>query len=324
MIKYIETQEAQIASPEDVLNFLQADECRLVFRRLKCASMNSWQEREKLRHSGSGLYFLEYRRGADQPVWNCLPEIKAFAPLFSPDGSRVVFSATFLPSEMFVLPLESCQPVSVGFGAHPHWWVDPKSGQTWVIFRTENGLYTGFPRGKTLRQQIGPDHQPLGEPEEICAYGFGGGITPDGRFLATGYTHLIVADLETGEFFQPLGDRQLPDGENQVCDVSVSPDDSRRVMHLRLTEFGEGRHDFFGFCGFDGSHYVKVMKPLGTLEWQTPEWSTHPDFAAAVATRSDQTYDIYLIRLSTQDIFRLTCDGGYGHVHLWMPSQPAV
>jgi Tol biopolymer transport system component len=304
-----------------VLDFLSARSCRFVFRRLKDASTVTWQEREKLRNSGSMLYLVNYHEDRPEPEWIQIPDVKAFAPLFHPDGKRVVFNSTFAPSEIFILSLDTLQPKQVGFGAHPHWWVDPASGESWIVYRTHNQLFTGFPLGKTMRQHIDASNSPLGEPEMICPYGFGGGITPDGRFLATGYAHLIVADRQTGEYYQGLGDRQLPDGENQVCDVSVSPDGSKRVMHLRLTERGEGRHDFFGVCNFDGSNYISFTKPEGTQEWQTPEWSSHPDFATAVATRYDNTYDIYVIRISDQQYLRLTWDGGYGHVHLWLPRQ---
>lgn len=317
-VEYIATSEAQVAAAQDVLDFLGADTCKFVFRRLKNASMKTWKERETLRKAGSMLYVLEYSRALHEPRWQQIPGIKAFAPLFSPQGDAVVFSATFAPSEISVLALDALRATVLGVGAHPHWWIDPASGQRSIVYRSENGLYTGFPRGRTLRQWLDRENNPVDDAEEICPYGFGGGISPDGRFLATGYTQLIVADLVTGEFLQGLGERQLPDGENQVCDVSVSPDDSQRVMHLRLTEHGEGRHDFFGFCRFDGENYVKVMMPPGTQEWQTPEWSTHPDFATAVATREDNTYDIYVVRLSDLAQLRLTRDGGYGHVHLWV------
>jgi hypothetical protein len=169
-----------------------------------------------------------------------------------------------------------------------------------------------------MRQRLGAGSVPVGEPATICPYGFGGGISRNGRYLATGYAHLIVADLATGEYFQPLGDRQLPDGENQVCDVSMPPDDSPRVMHLRLTLSGSGRHDFFGIARFDGGGYVKIWKPDEVLEWQTPEWSTHPDFATVSGTNPDGVYDLFLVRLSDLAIRRLTWRSGFGHTHMWV------
>jgi len=233
----------------------------------------------------------------------------------------VVYNATFHASEIYVMPLDTFKPVQVGFGAHPHWWTNPKTGETYIIYRTENGMFTGFPPGKTMRQKLGANNEPLGEPEEICPYGFGGGISRNGRYLATGYTHLIVADLEMGEYYQPLGDRQLPDGENQTCDISLPPDDSERLMHLRLTFIGRGRHDYFGIVNFNGSGYVKFPMPEGTLEWQTPEWSTHPDFATASGTNPDGTYHVYLVRLSDLATLRLTRDGGYIHAHMWVGTE---
>lgn len=310
--------EIGLAPIEDLLGFLGVDHCKFVFRRLKGARMNTWQDRKALRDSGSMLYILEYEKGEGSPRWVEIPGVKAFAPLWDPAGTRILYNTTFSESDIYVLPVDTREPVKVGFGAHPHWWIDPETGFSFIVYRTMNGMFTGFPPGKTMRLQLDDDNQPVGEPVEICEYGFGGGITPDGRYLATGYTHLIVADLETGEYFQPLGDRQLPDGKNQVCDVSVSPDDSMRTMHLRITLDGKGRHDFFGVASFDGLEYIKIWIPEGVEEWQTPEWSTHPDFGVAAATRADKTYDIYIARVSDQELFRMTRDGGYGHVHMWV------
>ncbi len=309
--------ETPVAPVDEVLSFLGASSCRFVYRRLKTAGTD-WQQRRDMRRAGSMLYILEYQAGVDQPRYREIPNVQAFAPLFSPDGRHVVYNTTFHASDMFVMPLDTAEPVPVGTGAHPHWWDDPESGESFVVYRTENGVYTGFPPGRTMRRKLGPDNLPVGEPEVICPYGFGGGISPDGRYLATGYTHPIVADLKTGEYFHPLGERQLPDQENQTCDISVAPDGSRRTMHLRITLTGAGRHDFIGVTDFEGSDYVKIRKPDWTEEWQTPEWSTHGDFCTASGTNPDQTYDLYVVRLSDRAILRLTWDGGYGHAHLWV------
>ncbi len=307
-----------LAERDTVLDFLKTKKCKFVFRRLRGATTTTWQDREKLRNSGSMLYVVEYNVEEDQPKILEIENAKAFAPLFNPQGNRILFSSTFAPSEISILSLDNLQMTSIGMGAHPHWWIDPQSGENWIVYRTTNMLYTGFPLGRTMKQRVDHNNLPIGEPAELFPYGFGGGISRDGRFLATGYAHLIIADLQLGTFQQPLGNRQLPDGENQACDISVAPDDSQCVMHLRLSECGEGRHDFFGVCNFDGSNYVSFQKPENTEEWQTPEWSTHPDFGTAVATRKDGTYDIYIVRLSDQKYLRLTKDGGYGHVHLWV------
>lgn len=322
MVKEIITNpETKLAPTEDLLEFLGTNHCKFVFRRLKGAKMDTWQDRKALRDSGSMLYIVEFMADQDEPTWMEIPNVKAFAPLWDPAGKRILFNTTFMQSDIFVLSTETFEVKKVGLGAHPHWWIDPETGVSYIVYRTQNGMFTGFPPGKTMRLELDDQNRPIGGPEVICPYGFGGGITPDGRYLATGYTHLIVADLETGEYLQPLGVRQLPDGENQVCDVSVSPDDSIRTMHLRITEKGKGRHDFFGVASFDGSEYTKIWIPEGVEEWQTPEWSTHPDYGVVVATRKDKTYDIYIARVSDQELFRLTWDGGYGHVHLWIDPE---
>jgi hypothetical protein len=312
--------DSRLTSTDQVLSFVGAENCRFVFRRLKGSQMTDWEARRALRRAGSMLYFVEYGREKPDPLWIQVPGIKAFAPLFSPDGNWIVYSTTFFESDIFVMPLDSYEPIHVGIGAHPHWWIDPNSEDRYVVYRTQNGKFDGLPPGKTMRQRLDKDHLPIGEPEIICEHGFGGGISADGHFLATGYTHLVVADLIKGQYYQPLGDHQLADGENQVCDVSLPPDASRQVMHLRLTLQGEGRHDYFGISDFRGKTYTRIDKPVETEEWQTPEWSTHPDFATASGTRSDNTYDLYLVRISDRETLRLSWQGGYGHAHLWIPA----
>jgi hypothetical protein len=123
---------------------------------------------------------------------------------------------------------------------------------------------------------------------------------------------LIIADLETGAYYQPLGEKQLPNRRNQVCSVSLPPDDSERVMHLRMP------HGFFGIVDFDGTGYRKFLKPEGTVEWQTPQWSWHPDFTTVSALNQEGSWDVYIVRLFDDARLRLTWDGGYIHAHMWV------
>ena len=81
-----------LASLRDVLDFVSAARCKFVFRRLKGANQSTWQDREKLRNAGSMLYLVNYDEDHDQPIWMEVPDVKAFAPLFDPEGNKLGFN----------------------------------------------------------------------------------------------------------------------------------------------------------------------------------------------------------------------------------------
>ena len=82
-------------------------------------------------------------------------------------------------------------------------------------------------------------------------------------------------------------------------------------MQLRLP------HDRFGVIRYDGADDAEYLCPEGASEWQTPEWSNHPDFAAAVAANEEEDYDVYLVRLSDQEALKVVRGGCYVHPCLW-------
>jgi hypothetical protein len=264
------------------------------------------------RGKGSALSVVTYTQDVDEPQPLQIQDTKTFAPLLSPDGTRIVYNQTFGATDIFVMSLEDFEPIKVGHGANPHWWVDSKSGEEHVIYRSDNGGFRGPPPGKTFRQKVGPEGRPAGEPEVIFEVGFGGGLSADGRYLATGFMKLVVGDRETGECTMPLGDGTPEDNHNQTCCVSVAPDESGRYMMLRWP------HSHFGICDFQGRWDLKIRCPDDVEEWQTPEWSTHPKFATASCMTRGTNYDLYLIRLSDYEMLRLTTSGGYVHGHLWV------
>jgi len=160
--------ETKLAPVDELLSFLGTNHCKFVFRRLKGARMDTWQDRKALRDSGSMLYVVEFKSGKMEPTWIEIPDARAFAPLWDPAGERILYSTTFMESDIFVMPIKTYKPKKVGVGAHPHWWIDPKSGDSYIVYRTQNGMFTGFPPGKTMRQKLDEANNPIGNPEIIC------------------------------------------------------------------------------------------------------------------------------------------------------------
>jgi hypothetical protein len=306
----------KLTPTQEVLDFLKAVRCRVVFRRIKTAGLGT-AARKQTRRIGSALHVVDYDRSHPEPRVKSFEGTRAFSPELSADGGKVVFTPSFAAGKIVILDLALGTTSRVGMGANPSWWEDPRTANSHVIYRTETAAYEHVPLGVTLCQRVDGDAHPVGAPQQICSHGFGGGRSPDGRYLATGFRHLVVADLQEGCFYQPLGERQLPEKRNQVCSVSLHPRGLQRVMHLRLP------HEIFGVVDFSGDHYTAYRIPQGQQEWQTPRWTNHPDYATASALNSEGDWNVYLIDLSNDARLPLTLDGGYIHAHLRLESDPA-
>lgn len=288
-----------------VREFLRGHACRIVYRHRK---------RRETRSPAGAFYAVNDRPafvtdyGVDGAGHRELKGIRPMEPVISPDGTRIAYNTGFGPTALFVYSLDSGNPpVRIGSGANPRWWVDTGTGEEYVVYRTACAK-TAWPDlpGVTLKQKIRKGGcVPVDEPVQLYDKGFGAGLTPDGRYLVTGYAALDIVDLVTSQHFQLFGGRQ-------VCGVSIAPDDSNRLMELRLP------HTSFGYHNLDGSNDTEVSVPAGAAEWLTPIWSNHPDFVAAAAGDPEGGHAIYLIRLSDRAKMKVIWGGDWVHPYLWV------
>jgi len=308
----------EFATTNDVLSFLGTERCRMVFRVVRKKNVESHGGRAALRAKGSSLFLLDYIKEKPYPTLFEFPEdpvFKSFTPLLSPDGSQILYNHTFDASDMWILPVDGSDPVKIGKGANPRWCLDQDSGNLYVVYRERNAMYHGVPQdGITYRLQIDVNNKPIGEPEVVALYGFSGGMSTNSRYLCTAFLLVSSLDRKTGAISAPLGTvRQMPDCENQCCCPSISPDDTGRMMVLRWP------HSRFSVMGWDGSGITHFPMPEGGIEWQTPEWATHRNFAtASIMFSNELIYDIMMINIATKEYLQITKDGGYVHAHLWV------
>lgn len=318
MSEIIKREGKEFTSSDDVLSFLGADRCRLVYRLVREKNVEGHGERARVRAKGTPLFLLDYTRSKPYPIVYEYPDdsaYKSFTPLLSPDGTRILYNHSFDATDIMILPVEGSCPVKIGVGANPRWCLDNDSGNTYVIYRERNAKYNSAPQdGITFRLQIDENNKSIGEPEIVASYGFSGGMSTDGRYLCTAFLLASSMDRKTGAVSAPLGTvLQQPDCRNQCCCPSIAPDDTGRMMVLRWP------HERFSVMGWDGSDMIHYPMPEGAAEWQTPEWSTHPDFAtSSVMFSNELIYDIMMINLSTKEYLQITTDGGYVHAHLWI------
>lgn len=139
------------------------------------------------------------------------------SPLVSPDGDCVAYSCAQRLNgteyEAYVQHLSpGSEPMLVSsIGSAPHWWVNPSTGSTYIVYTTIQGNYlvTTLPSfetrengtaGYTLRVpvELGSGGNAVIQSQQtdtLARYPFKGGLSPDGKYLATGYQYTYMASL---------------------------------------------------------------------------------------------------------------------------------
>ncbi len=139
------------------------------------------------------------------------------SPLISPGGDWVTYSCAERANgsvyEAYLQHLSpNSEPVLISSsGSAPHWWVNPSSGSPYIIYTSIPGHYlvTAIPsfenglngeHGSTLRVPVDLDAMGRAqiqsrEAETIAGFPFKGGLSPDGKYLATGYQFTYMASL---------------------------------------------------------------------------------------------------------------------------------
>jgi hypothetical protein len=232
--------------------------------------------------------------------------LNADSPHLSPDGTFVAYYLTDNLSiyGAYIQRLDvSADPVLVASnGTEPHWWKDSLN-TLYVVFSDRilvNALSTGV--GKTYRQQVSlsGNGSLVGDVEEIAPYPMNGGLSQNGRYLCTGYTDAAFYDCTPQQLV-------LINSGVQVCNPSITPDTTNqdRMMFLNFGGQQNLANPFSDSADFpddaggnvpqhavifivDISNTVVDFVPVslmgtGFQEWQDPEWSNDPAYAAALA-----------------------------------------
>lgn len=281
-----------------------------------------------------GMYLLTYAGGEalvtrisqdDEGVNGAVGSINS--PLFSPDGKKILFAGTTRGKPGFILdavtggipawrvPLDPKAHVT----ADPHWAQD--SGKSFIYFATLPGLVNYSDQcaqisGATYRMQWHPEaavdtaHSGL---DSITISGipgaYRGGLSKDGQWVGTSYASSALFDTKTGTTHVLAG------GEQQ-CNPSMNPyaPGSLHTDYMMILAFGgrpayqiidgteivEGLHENLWIYNKDNKVVWQAKRPDEHiyLRYDKPEWSTHPDFATAVALRKDdEDGDLYVIKI---------------------------
>lgn len=241
------------------------------------------------------------------------------SPLISPDGERVVFAGTTTGKPAFIqglatgsdsvyrVPLDRKARVT----ADPHWFTE--GGKTYVYFASLSGLVNyskdcGQIKGSTYRAEVTGDTS-LGEFQITGIPGaYRGGLSRDGAWAGTSYAKsaLFNRDLDT---------TILIGGEEQQCNPSMNafPVGSLNMDYMLILAFGganystitgkpitEQQHENLWIYNKDDKIVWQAKRPDEGIyrNFDKPEWSTHPQFASAVAIRKiGSEGDLYIVRI---------------------------
>jgi dipeptidyl aminopeptidase/acylaminoacyl peptidase len=242
------------------------------------------------------------------------------SPLFSPDGKKIVFAGTSRGKPAFILdavageaearrlPLDPKAHVT----ADPHWFVD--SGKTFVYFSTLSGLVNYNPEcqkisGNTYRVEVLNDSAVDSIRVSGIPGAFRGGLSRDGNWVGTSYAASAVYD-RTQSRIHLLGD------DEQQCNPSMNPFPvgSKHMDYMMILAFGgvkykaidgttpiEKIHENLWIYNKDNKIVWQGKRPdeAAYLRYDKPEWSTHPNYATAVALECEIGCggDLYVLKI---------------------------
>ncbi len=307
------------------------------------------------------MYLVDYAGGApvisrishdDEALDSTIGSINS--PLFSKDGKKIVFAGTALGKPAFVqdavagdstalrVPLDPQAHVT----ADPHW--HSEGGKDYVYFATLAALigYSDHCHqipGATYRREITGDTS-FGPIELTGIPGaYRGGVSQDGNWVGTSYATSALYD-KSSDVTHELA------GGHQQCNPSMNPFPvgSKHMDYMMILAFGgnyltitgdsvsEASHENFWIYNKDNKIVWRASRPdsIFYLQWDKPEWSTHPNYATAIAIRnSDKTTgDAYVVKvgdLADADEGKLNKAQGYlklgeggfnseSYTHLWV------
>jgi hypothetical protein len=285
------------------------------------------------------------------------------SPMIHPDGTRIVYEsgATIWirdlvansPSRSLVFA-RAPRPVD---NMEPRWWIDPKTGDEYVIYVTGHMEDFAWPPASsgTYMQKIINKNKPSGAPLLLMPFLMASGRSADGKWGGTSYhstgMYKFYPDSLQNAF--RASNNWLENGSLLACNGSIStskdPTRENRLMHLTSggTSMGGKPYDnhkaiiIRGWDDPDPDHPLWWIGPpgdrvnddgSGNLFWGAPEWSTHEDYFTATGSKDIEgldSADLYMLRINWQGESRLlrVLHGGGKNImsHMWVKDgvQPA-
>ena len=271
-----------------------------------------------------------------------------YSPVISPDGRFVAYCTIGVgmsgPSKIMIRSLDSLRnnPVALpcDSGFIPRWWIDPGTSDTMLLY-TNSAIPNSQPQWNTTVTcaQTIQNGKPVGAPVTLIQNGgFHDGRSPDGRYLFTGYTELLMYDFHTGltsQLFVYPHNGKDAGGSNQVCNVSVTSDTTSNGQCMFL-DFGSsgtstitgttyGIHQILFIADSSDSIRSWYPCPSGESGWDFPQWSNECRYAIASARNaSENANSIYLIDLQQKSYSPIVTGTELEQPSVWIASNGGI
>jgi hypothetical protein len=269
---------------------------------------------------GGRLKALDF--GAADPVVRKVgSHTNVINPRISPDGTRVVYSVGSPAAEkdIFIARLSDGEAAWIASGDVGYWQDED------IVYCDWSDADQDGADGNTYRQGLAPDGlSPEGAPTTLHDRAMDAGPNGDGIWLGQVYEHLYAYNTQSSTEYGPTDFRLLDDSPatGQVCNGSMAPDGIGRLMTLVIP------HDWVRIFTHDpqADVFVETSRfelPAGQMEWEYPEWSTHPDYFTAVLQPGTLLFSLHIVRIEPGDlapeVLRITPKGSnVSYSHLWV------
>ncbi|PWL03727.1 uncharacterized protein (TIGR02171 family) [Hallerella porci] len=286
------------------------------------------QVRLAFRDDESGnIFAVDYTNGSSALF--ALPKKgNVYHPAISPNGKWIAMTSK--PEGISGFDTLSVQPFNAADSTHflynessaaePRWRIS--HGDTLIYFGTDGGDNSSdgkFFGEKTLAVSF--QNQKFGAEREIFAGSYHGGISDDENLAVSG-SKLLRARVRGKDTVWYHGE--------QACNVSLSPDSTKRVLFL---DFGSktGRefvgknyapHEFILIADSSGKLIQAILAPDG-YTFDHTEWTNAPDFIAATLVNEEGVHSkIVLVDTKDSSVTTLVEGNELWHPNVWI--QPSA
>ena len=264
-------------------------------------------------------------------------------PMISPNGKWVAYatagSGRVTGSEIRIRAANGEKDIAALPDAFaPRFWVAPNGTDTFVVYTSSmvSNETSQWPSTSTYRVRFSGGVF-AGAPELITDKGsYHGGLSGDGRYCATGFTRLMIRDLDAATnrvlFTGPANGKE--DGDtSQVCNVSIAPDNSGSVLFLdfgsnsvsTLTGSRYGVHEYLFISSANNRVQRWYQAPAGYQGWSHPEWSNNSSYAISNASvSSGKNPRLFIIDLDDSTYVPVVAGDNLVDPSLWIETKSNV
>lgn len=333
------TGATPVATGAEARAFLSGASGRLVYTKLDCDD-NSCNKQ------GRSLWYVDFddntlveRKIVDFYSKNTEPRNS----IISADGRWVVYNTREWNNPLYASRLQenAPSPTKLADGALPVWWTKPGTSELYVIYVDNDledggwvgGYNGGFPNGQTgatRALRLDPSSMtPIGSPQRLMSYQANGGRSASGAWMftaggcpgtfridPTGVRDVTIHE-EISLSINAWDDTDSLDG----CNPSMSPHEDDNVLRVMyVLRNNDMNHRGYWLCDVRGnSRQAIIWNSTENPYVDEPQWSNHPDYAAAKASERLITapFDIYIYRVWDGSMLKIL-EGNYSFPYLWV------